>query len=56
MATPIKNTPLLSGKDARKFFQRAEESEKGLHKVSDSEYEKSKSIYEKVMEKNKRKI
>ncbi|MBF0467237.1 MAG: hypothetical protein HQK94_19390 [Nitrospirae bacterium] len=53
MATPIKDTPLLSGKDAVKFFKRAKEAEQGLHKVSDEDYQKSYDIYQKVMEKNK---
>jgi hypothetical protein len=34
MALPIKDTPILKGKNAEKFWKRAAESEAGLHKIS----------------------
>ncbi|MBF0344543.1 MAG: hypothetical protein HQL06_10085 [Nitrospirae bacterium] len=37
MALPIKDTPVLTGKDAERFWKRAAESEAGLHKISDEE-------------------
>lgn len=40
MALPIKDTPALSGKDADRFWKRAEESQAGLHKISKEERER----------------
>ncbi|MBF0555713.1 MAG: hypothetical protein HQK96_14380, partial [Nitrospirae bacterium] len=40
MALPIKDTPILKGKDAERFWKRAAESEAGLHKISDEERER----------------
>jgi len=40
MALPIKDTPVLTGKDADRFWKRAAECEAGLHKISDEERKK----------------
>ncbi|MBF0338598.1 MAG: hypothetical protein HQL05_12305 [Nitrospirae bacterium] len=37
MALPIKDTPALKGKDADRFYKRAKEAERGLHRKSDEE-------------------
>lgn len=51
MAKPIKETPILRGKEAESFFAKAQKSM--TKKVSDKEYKRAVSIFEKVKEKNK---
>jgi hypothetical protein len=46
MARPIKETPVLSGKDAKRFDQEIKESEK--RKVSESEYQRAIKTYDSV--------
>ncbi|MBF0458521.1 MAG: hypothetical protein HQK99_11590 [Nitrospirae bacterium] len=48
MALPIKDTPILKGKDAERFWKRAEESEAGLHKISDEERARIKENAKKI--------
>jgi hypothetical protein len=48
MALPIKDTPLLTGKDADKFWKRASECEMGLHKVPEQEIKKMKENAAKI--------
>lgn len=51
MARPIKDTPILRGKDAKRFFEEIRKNEG--KKVSHKEYKRAISIYEKVKQKNK---
>jgi len=44
MALPIKETPILSGKDAKKFIRRM----KNPGKVSKEEYKQAKELYYKM--------
>ena len=50
MAKPIKETPILRDKEAELFFAKVRKNES--RKVSDMEYKRAISIFEKVMEKN----
>lgn len=45
MARPIKETPLLKGKDARRFMQKMKEPQQ----VSDEEIRRVRSNYEYIM-------
>jgi hypothetical protein len=47
MARPIKDTPVISGKDAKRF---TESISKG-RKVSEAKYQKAMSVYKKVIKK-----
>ncbi len=51
MAKPIKETPILRGKEAEHFFVKVHKNES--KKVSDKEYKRAISIFEKVKSKNK---
>jgi hypothetical protein len=51
MAKPIKETPILRGKEAEQFFDRIHKNES--KKVSTKEYRRAISIFEKVTAKNK---
>ena len=51
MAKPIKETPILRGKEAEHFFAKVRKNES--RKVSDTEYKRAVSIFEKVRAKNK---
>jgi len=51
MAKPIKETPILKGKEAERFF--AEVKKNGSRKISHKEYKRAVSIFEKVKEKNR---
>jgi hypothetical protein len=51
MAKPIKETPILRGKEADHFFAKVQKNE--AKKVSEKEYKRAVSIFEKVKEKNK---
>jgi hypothetical protein len=48
MATPIRETPILRGKDAERFNKRMAEVDAGMHKVSREEYLRAKEAYESV--------
>ena len=48
MALPIKETPILRGKEAKKFIERMNSAHE--RKISKEEYEKAKEIYEKMKE------
>lgn len=43
MATPIQETPILTGKDAERFLKRMEEK----HRVSKEEYDAVMEVYDK---------
>ncbi len=45
MATLIKKTPVLTGRDAARFIKRASESEKGMHRVSEKDYNRAMKTY-----------
>ncbi len=49
MATPIKDTPILYGKDSDRFMKEVEKNE--TIKISEEEKTKNKELYEKVMSK-----
>ena len=49
MATPIKETPILYGKDAERFIKRAIENEKPENKISQEEYDKALESYNELM-------
>jgi hypothetical protein len=49
MARPIKETPILRGKDARNFLRKAEESQRGQHRVSSKKYEQARKMFHEVM-------
>jgi hypothetical protein len=51
MAKPIKETPILRGKEAEYFFTKVQKNE--TKKVSEKEYRRAVSIFEKVRGKNK---
>jgi len=51
MAKPIKETPILFGKDADRFESEIKKNES--RKVSEKEYKRAISIFSKVREKNK---
>jgi hypothetical protein len=51
MAKPIKETPILRGKEADNFFTKVQKNE--ARKVSEKEYKRAVSIFEKVKERNK---
>lgn len=46
MALPIKETPVLTGKDAEKFIERMNNPKP----VSQEEYERAKNLYDKCIE------
>ncbi len=52
MAKPIKETPILFGKDADRFLKDIKKNEG--EKISDKDYRRALSIFEKVKEKNKK--
>jgi len=47
MARPIKETPVLEGKDAERFEKNVKENEH--KKVSQEEYRKAETLYNRVM-------
>lgn len=47
----FKDNPVLKGKDAERFFQRMEDANAGKGRVSKEEYDKSKVVYNKLVEK-----
>ncbi len=49
MARPIKETPVLRGKDAKEFLRKAAESEKGQHRVSSKKYEQARKMFHEIM-------
>lgn len=49
MALPIKDTPVLTGKDAERFLKNISNPKP----VSKEEYERAKAIYNKLKERNK---
>ena len=51
MAMPIKETPILKGKDSEHFLKNIRENEG--QKVPQKEYESAKRIYEAVIQKEK---
>ena len=51
MAKPIKETPILSGKEAEQFFDKVHKNES--KKVPVKEYRRAVTIFEKVREKNR---
>ncbi len=51
MSNPIKETPILYGKDSDRFLKRAKEVENGKHRVSRSEYNRGMKLYHSVMDK-----
>jgi hypothetical protein len=51
MAKPIKETPILKGREAERFFAEVKKNES--RKVSHKEYKRAISIFEKVREKNR---
>lgn len=51
MAKPIKETPILRGKEAEHFFAEVKKNES--KKISHKDYKRAISIFEKVKEKNK---
>ena len=46
MALPIKETPVLYGKDALRFLILKEKTDKGLHAVSKEEYDRARKVYD----------
>ena len=48
MARPIKETPILTGEDARRFDKRMREAEAGKRKVSREEYLRAQKAYESI--------
>ena len=46
MATKVKNTPILRGKDAERFNQKMEEAEK--NPISKTEYERMLAVFKSV--------
>lgn len=46
MALPIKETPVLRGKDAREFIKRMDEVDTGKHKVCQEDYLRAKKTYD----------
>ncbi|KJR43236.1 hypothetical protein MCHI_000851 [Candidatus Magnetoovum chiemensis] len=48
MAMPIKETPVLKGKEAKRFFKRASEVEEGKHKESPERLKKINEICTKL--------
>jgi hypothetical protein len=51
MAKPIKETPILRGKEAKHFFAKIRRNE--TKKISEKDYKRAVSIFERVKEKNK---
>lgn len=50
MAKPIKETPILYGKESDKFLKAAQENEQDISKrISKDEYNSSKEIFDAVM-------
>lgn len=49
MSLPIKETPVLRGKDAINFLKRMEEVDKGMHPVSKEEFNRAKKTYDRCM-------
>lgn len=55
MARPIKETPILYGKESDKFLKTIKQNEKDAsRKVSTEEYNYSKKLYDEVMKNAKR--
>lgn len=52
MAKPIKETPILKGKDAEKFEKALKEAE--TRKVSAEDYQRAQEAYNKLSESSKR--
>lgn len=50
MAQPIKETPVLTGRDARRFEQDIKKNEN--KRISSKEFEKAKKIFEQVKSKS----
>lgn len=51
----FKDNPVLRGKDAERFLQRMKEANEGKHRVSKEEWERSKKIYDFLMNKARKK-
>ncbi len=51
MALPIKETPILYGKDAVEFHKRYIEANEGKRSVSKEDYLRAKKVYDEMMEK-----
>jgi hypothetical protein len=51
MAKPIKETPILYGKDAKRFLKEIQDNES--KKISNKEYRRAMTIFDKVAKKNK---
>jgi hypothetical protein len=51
MAKPIKETPILYGKNAKRFLKEIKENES--KKISNKEYRRAMTIFDKVVKKNK---
>jgi len=49
MASPIKETPVLTGKDAVRFEKQIKENETGKNKVPASEYNRAQETFKKVI-------
>jgi hypothetical protein len=47
MSLPIKETPVLRGKDAINFLKRMDEVDRGMHPISKKEYDRAKKVYDK---------
>ena len=55
MALPIKETPVLTGRDAAKFILQIYKSEtKPITKKERQEYSQAKELYDRIQQKNKR--
>lgn len=54
MAKPIKETPVLYGKDSDRFLKEVRENEN--KKISETEYKKAVSTYEKIINNPKTKL
>jgi hypothetical protein len=52
MARPIKETPILRGKDAKVFLRKASESEQGQHRVSSEKYERARRLFHEIIGKS----
>jgi hypothetical protein len=49
MSLPIKETPVLKGKDAVNFLRKMDEVDKGLHPIFKEEYDRAKKVYDKCI-------
>jgi hypothetical protein len=51
MSLPIKETPVLTGKDAARFIKRMHNETKPITKKEQEDYKRAKKIYEKMKSK-----